>query len=175
MRAEITDDALVTSARAGSEEAAGELFDRHWRTAWRASYALTRSSHVAEDCAQEAFERALGALADYRGPSFRAWVSRIAVNLTLNQMRKDRRLTVLDDETRDPDAVMPTPDAALALAVDGLAPDRRIVVVLRYWLDYSPPEIAEVLEIPVGTVHSRLSRALEQLRERMEVGDAERA
>ena len=61
-------------------------------------------------------------------------------------------------------------------AVEGLAPQRRVVVVLRYGLGYSPAEIAELLEVPAGTVHSRLARALEDLRGgRREEADVERA
>jgi RNA polymerase sigma-70 factor, ECF subfamily len=175
MRAELTDEALVRSARGGSQEATGELFDRHWRTVWRASFAISRSHEVAEDCAQDAFVRAFGGLDGYRGGSFRAWVSRIAVNLTLNYMRKNSRVGVLDDDTSDPSAGMPVPDIALEQAVASLPLERRAIIVLRYWLGYSPAEIAPLLDLPVGTVHSRISRALGQLRECLEVEDVERA
>lgn len=57
----------------------------------------------------------------------------------------------------------------LRAAVARLTPDRRAVVVMHYWLDYTLPEIASVLDIPEGTVHSRLSRALKDLRSAMEV------
>ena len=50
----------------------------------------------------------------------------------------------------------------------GLSPDRRAVVVLRFWLQLTPSEIAETLEVPVGTVNSRLARALADLREVLE-------
>ena len=67
-------------------------------------------------------------------------------------------------------------DRALLEAVARLNPQRRVVVVLRYGIGYSPAEIAALLELPVGTVHSRLARALEDLREPTAGGfDAERA
>ena len=169
-----SDEALVRDARGGSREAAAALFDRHWRAVWRASYAVARNHQVAEDCAQDAFVRALRDLDRYRGPSFRAWVSRIAVNGTLNQIRRDRRLTILEDACGDDDG-MPAPDAALERALAGLPHDRRTLVVLRYWLGYTPAEIAPIVGLPVGTVHSRLARALGQLRDHLEVGDAGRA
>lgn len=171
----ISDDALVMEARRGSQRAVGDLFDRHWRAVWRASFAIARRHAIAEDCAQEAFVRAFGALDDYRGPSFGAWVGRIAVNRTLNELRRDRRSAALPDDTVDPAGGMPLPDAALERALADLPPERRAVVVLRYWLGYTPAEIAPLLDVPVGTVHSRLARALGQLREHLEVEDAERA
>ena len=165
-----TDETLVRDARGGSRDAAGALFDRHWRAVWRASYAIARHHQVAEDCAQDAFVRAFAGLDGYRGPSFRAWVSRIAVNQTLNHLRRDRRLTDLEDQPGDDE--MPAPDVALDRAVAALPAERRALVVLRYWLGYTPAEIAPIVGLPVGTVHSRLARALGQLRDALEVGDA---
>ncbi|MGE0027733.1 MAG: RNA polymerase sigma factor [Thermoleophilia bacterium] len=172
MHAGTDDDTLVREARDGSREAAGTLFDRHWRAVWRAAYGIARHHEVAEDCAQDAFVRAFAALDGYRGPSFRAWVSRIAVNQTLNHLRRTRRLTGLEDQAGDQE--MPAPDAALERAVAELPDERRALVVLRYWLGYTPAEIAPILGLPVGTVHSRLARALDQLRDALEVGDAGR-
>jgi RNA polymerase sigma-70 factor, ECF subfamily len=175
MNAEITDEMLVESVRAGSQEASGELFDRHWRTVWRAAFAIAHNHEVAEDCASDAFVRAFAGLDTYRGPNFRAWVSRIAVNLTLNHLRRERRLSELGEDTTDPAGDMPVPDQALDQALASLSLERRAIIVLRYWLGYSPIEIAQLLDLPIGTVHSRISRALRQLRERLEVEDVERA
>ncbi len=170
-----TDDLLVRKARDGSRDALGDLFDRHWLPVWRAAFALSGSHQLAEDCAQDAFMRAFARLGDYHGPSFRAWVVRIAVNLSLDARRRDRRFVELADETIDDAAIMPVPDAALERALAELPADRRAIVVLRFWLGYSPPEVAELLGLPIGTVHSRLSRALTQLRGQLEVEDVERA
>ena len=181
-----SDEALVDEARAGSRDAAGRLFDRHWREVWRAAYAISSSSEVAEDCAQDAFMRAFAHLGDYRGPSFRAWVTRIAVNRSLDHLRRERRHALgarkgfgdhgpITEETVDPSARMPAPDAALDRALRDLSVDKRAIVVLRFWLGYSPPEVADLLGLPLGTVHSRLSRALTKMREDLEVNDVERA
>jgi RNA polymerase sigma-70 factor, ECF subfamily len=175
MNVETTDEMLVTEVRAGSQDASGVLFDRHWRTVWRASFAIAHNHEVAEDCASDAFIRAFGALDTFHGPSFRAWVSRIAVNLTLNHLRRERRLGELVEDAADPAGDMPVPDQALDQALASLSLERRAIVVLRYWLGYSPVEIAQLPDVPIGTVHSRVSRALRQLRERLEVEDAERA
>ena len=64
----------------------------------------------------------------------------------------------------------PYADATLA-ALAGLSPEHRAVIVLRYLLEYTPGEIAELLELPRGTVNSRLRRGLDQLGGRLEKGD----
>jgi RNA polymerase sigma-70 factor (ECF subfamily) len=140
-----------------------DLFRLHWRDVWRAAYALTSRRELANDVAQEAFVRAVtrGDSFDSARP-FRPWVTKIAVNLALDELRRERRLG-----PEPPEAVAegaPEVDDAVVRAVAQLDLDRRTVVVLHYWLDFSTPEIAELLDVPQGTVASRLSRALDKLR-----------
>jgi RNA polymerase sigma-70 factor, ECF subfamily len=167
---------LLDEARRGSREAAGALFTRHWRGAWRAAYAITGSEAAAEDVVQDAFERALRGLARFDGRRpFGAWLYRIVVNRALNLRRDERRLVPLEalaDEPGwdDPDA---GGDRALLARVAGLAPERRAVVILRYGLGHPVAEIAELLDLPVGTVQSRLARALAQLRTTLEASDVD--
>lgn len=169
----LSDGVLVQQARRGSLTAAGQLFERHWPAAWRAAYAITGRRDVAEDVAQDGFERAFGALErfDPHRP-FAPWLHRIVVNRALDVMRKDRRLVTLDDVPDTPvwDAEVDG-DRAMLTAVAALSPDRRAVCVLRYGLGYAPSEIAELLDLPVGTVHSRLARALTDLRMQSEAAD----
>src|ERR671928_107876 len=88
-----SDAKLVELARKGSRDAAGELFSRHWRDAWRAAYAVTGRRAMADDVAQDAFERAFAALSrfDARRP-FAPWLHRIVVNRALDLLRSERRL-----------------------------------------------------------------------------------
>lgn len=74
----------------------------------------------------------------------------------------------LEDPGADEGFEEPVVHGELLAAVAGLSPEHRAVVALRYWLDYTTPEIAEALGVPVGTVASRLSRALRELREELE-------
>jgi RNA polymerase sigma-70 factor (ECF subfamily) len=169
----VPDRVLVQRARNGSRPAAGELFERHWPGAWRAAFAVTGRRDVAEDVAQDGFERAFAALErfDPHRP-FGPWLHRIVVNRALDVLRKDRRLVAMDtvpehavwDEDGDG-------DRAMLAAVATLPPERRAVCVLRFGLGYAPGEIAELLEVPVGTVHSRLARALDELRQRTRTAD----
>src|ERR671924_336874 len=94
-----SDAKLVELARSGSREAAGELFSRHWPGAWRAAYAVTGRRDMADDIAQDAFERAFAALTrfDERRP-FAPWLHRIVVNRCLDLLRTERRLVAGDAE-----------------------------------------------------------------------------
>jgi RNA polymerase sigma-70 factor (ECF subfamily) len=172
---EVDDRTLIRAARRGDREAAAELFRRHWPGAWRAAYGVTGRRAMADDIAADAFERAFAALArfDDRRP-FRPWLHRIVVNRALDLLRSERRLVGGDlpfeaAETRDDGA---NGDRALLEAIAELPLQRRVVVILRYGIGMGAEEIAAVLDLPVGTVHSRLARALEQLRE---VHDLERS
>jgi RNA polymerase sigma-70 factor (ECF subfamily) len=160
-----TDADLVLAARRGSRDALGRIFDRHWPRVWRAAYSTTGERELANDAAQDAFLRAAAALHrfDHRRP-LEPWLVRIAVNRAIDLVRAGRRLVPeeLAEEGSTFDA--PLPDEELRDALARLGPERRAVLALHYWLDYTTPEIADVLGIPVGTVNSRLARALRDLR-----------
>jgi RNA polymerase sigma-70 factor (ECF subfamily) len=172
---EPSDRDLVRRARRGDREAAGALFRRYWRDAWRAAYAITGRRALADDVAADGFERAFAALGrfDERRP-FGPWLHRIVANRALDLLRAERRLS--DEELPDLPALAPLPesgDTGLLASLAALSLERRVVVVLRYGVGMTPKQIAETLELPVGTVNSRLARALEQLRESLEVEHVE--
>src|SRR5207237_10730912 len=112
---------------------------RHWRPAWRAAYAITGRRELADDVAQDAFERAFAALSrfDERRP-FAPWLHRIVANRCLDLLRAERRLVGDAElerlEARDPGGG----DTELLEGVAGLSLQRRVVVVLRYGLGYPP-------------------------------------
>jgi RNA polymerase sigma-70 factor, ECF subfamily len=163
-----SDAALVLAAKRGSSDALGALFDRHWPAVWRAAYALTGQRELANDAAQDAFLRAAASLDsfDVRRP-LAPWLIRIVVNRSIDLLRVQRRLVSMEEAAEE---IFDEPmlDDELMRSVGRLDPDRRAVVALHYWFDYTTPEIAEVLAIPVGTVASRLSRALHDLRLHLE-------
>ena len=95
-------------------------------------------------------------------------------NRALDVLRAERRLS--DEELPETPDLAPahaTGDRSLLGVVAGLSLERRVVVVLRYGVGMTPKQIAEALDLPVGTVNSRLARALEQLRESLEVEHVE--
>ena len=161
------DEELIRRAQQGAPDAIDELFRRHWRHLWRTAYALTARRELANDVAQEAFVRGVSSLRRFDPTRPLApWLTRIAVNLVVDEHRRERRLAPAVESAAavEPENV----DDEVVTAVARLAPERRLIVALHYWLDYSTPEIAQLLELPLGTVASRLSRALEDLRTDLE-------
>jgi RNA polymerase sigma-70 factor, ECF subfamily len=169
----MTEAELVGRARRGSRAAAAQLFERHWHRAWRVALAITQNRAYADDAAQQAFERAYRGITEFDGrSSFATWLHRIVVNQSLNTLRQEqRRAEPVEPEPRGFGAADERFEE-VAAALAALPEDRRLVLILRYWLDLTPPEIGDLLEIATGTVHSRLARGLEDLRRELEVENA---
>lgn len=140
----------------------------HWPRAYRAAYLVVHDDALAEDIAQEAFLSAVRNLDrfDRRRP-FGPWLHRIVVNRAIDAARA----RTLRAETELPDDVSasdpPGSGSGVLPALAALPPDQRAVVVLRYLLEYTPGEIARLLELPRGTVNSRLRRGLDAMKERL--------
>jgi len=173
MAASRQERAWVRGARAGSAADVEALFRHHWPLAYRAAYLVVHDSAAAEDIAQEAFLAALRALDrfDRRRP-FGPWLHRIVVNRAIDWARaRALRAEISDDGTIERAAARErahegdTDARALAAGLRALSPEHRAVIVLRHLLEYTPGEIAELLELPRGTVNSRLRRGLDALRE----------
>ena len=166
MRAARDERALVRGAVRGSVSDLEALFRLHWSRCHRAAYLVVGDAAAAEDIAQEAFLAAVGALDrfDRRRP-FGPWLHRIVVNRAIDHARARalRQEAVLAESVPAPPTAEP-PGAPLLAAIGALPPEQRAVVVLRHLLEYTPGEIAELLDLPRGTVNSRLRRGLDALR-----------
>jgi RNA polymerase sigma-70 factor (ECF subfamily) len=161
--------ALVRGAQGGSHAALEELFRLHWSRAHRAAYLVVHDAAAAEDIAQESFLAAVRNLDrfDRRRP-FAPWLHRIVVNRAIDHARARalRAETGLDPTLPAQEPIgAGAPDPSLLGAIAALAPEQRAVIVLRYLLDYTPGEIAELLTLPRGTVNSRLRRGLDAIGE----------
>jgi RNA polymerase sigma-70 factor, ECF subfamily len=157
---------LVREAQRGSREALTDLYAAHWQRAHRAAYLVVHDGAAAEDIAQDAFLAAIDALDrfDRRRP-FGPWLHRIVVNRAIDWSRREALRRTVDDPGAHADSPAP-PEAVgedLMAALAQLPADQRAVIVLRYLLDYRPGEIGRMLELPRGTVNSRLRRALDRL------------
>ncbi|NOT33533.1 MAG: sigma-70 family RNA polymerase sigma factor [Candidatus Eisenbacteria bacterium] len=172
---------LIRSAQRGDQAAFAELVRRYQRTVYRCAYALTRSTADADDLSQETFVRAYRALDRFRvGEPMQPWLLRIATNLafSLFRSRKRRPETPIEPliEAGMQWGVEDDPAEHLAhaeqkqrvnAAFETLKPEHQAVLTLRVVQDLSYEEIAQSLNIPVGTVMSRLSRARAELKSRL--------
>ncbi len=162
--------AWVRDAQRGSAAALEHLFRAHWPRAYRAALVVVGDAAAAEDIAQESFLAAVRALDQFdRRRPFGPWLHRIVVNRSIDWARA-RTLRRELDAGSAPEPAAPTRELAgrageLAAALSELGPEHRAVVVLRYLLEYTPGEIAELLDLPRGTVNSRLRRGLDRLEE----------
>jgi len=166
--------AWVRGARAGSVSDLEALFRDHWPRAYRAAYLIVHDAAAAEDIAQEAFLSAVRSLDrfDRRRP-FAPWLHRIVVNRAIDWTRaRTLRREVGDESLVTAAAPAQPPPRALSEGITGaladLTPEHRAVIVLRYLLEYTPGEIADLLDLPRGTVNSRLRRGLDRLESRVE-------
>jgi RNA polymerase sigma-70 factor, ECF subfamily len=165
---------LVREVQRGSAAALEELFRREWPRAYRAAYLVVHDAAAAEDIAQEAFLAAVRAIDrfDRRRP-FGPWMHRIVVNRAIDVTRARSLRREVDAVAAESTEAAPDPPSAplsddVVSALSDLSAEQRAVVVLRYVLDFTPSEIADALEMPRGTVNSRLRRALDRLGEVIE-------
>jgi RNA polymerase sigma-70 factor (ECF subfamily) len=165
---------LVREVQRGSTAALEELFRREWPRAYRAAYLVVHDAAAAEDIAQEAFLAAVRAIDrfDRRRP-FGPWMHRIVVNRAIDatrarSLRREVDATAADSAEAPPDPPGSPLSDEVVSALAELSAEHRAVVVLRYLFDYTPGEIAHALDMPRGTVNSRLRRALDRLGEAIE-------
>ena len=167
---------LINASLGGDKRAFGEIVSRYQRMVARTVKGMLGDSVFAEDIGQEVFIKLFYSLKEFRGESkLSTYIQKIAVNLTLNEIKRRKRFfsmfsqkannemfefEVADNETEERKEASEIVNKAL-LAMD---PKFRIILTMRMLQGYSTKETAEILDLPLGTVLSRLSRAQEQLR-----------
>ena len=169
---------LVARAAKGDVEAFGALFDRYAREVYRLACSMGHGGGDAEDLMQDTFLAALEGIARYEGRStFKTWLLGILFRQSGQRIRYTRRReTEVFDERQlsgasegQAAAAIPRHECRMDVhaTLDTLSPEHRAVVVLRELEGFSYEEIATTLEIPRGTVESRLFRARALLREQL--------
>jgi RNA polymerase sigma factor (sigma-70 family) len=171
---------LVQQAQRGDSAAYAELVRPHQRPAFHAAWLITRSAQDAEEALQEGLFKAYRAISRFRADEpFRPWLIRIVSNEAYTMMRRRSRRSALQQRaqqeirpewTSAPEdrVVASEANAALVHALQALSERDRQVISCRYLLELSEEETATVLRCRRGTVKSRLSRALDRLRELVE-------
>jgi RNA polymerase sigma-70 factor (ECF subfamily) len=179
------DDALVLRAQNGDHDAFGELVNRHQRRVWmvcRQYVGVAEADAVAQDSLVKAFTR----IGDFdRRAAFSTWLTRIAINTCLDELRRQRREAIVDDDSEgddEPNLVDRVPDdaagpegrsmqkqavASLVAREKKLPPRQREIFRLRFYAEMELEEIATALDVHVGTVKTQLHRAVHRLREEL--------
>lgn len=169
---ELDDHDLIAYAQQGDRQAFTELVYRYQNSIVSLTYRMCGDLHLAEDTAQEAFVRVWQNLDSYKPQyAFRSWLYRIATNAALDSLRRERPTTELDtlslaDLGASPEQTAEENQRAAHVrrAIAQLSEPVRIVLILREYQELTYREIADVLDIPIGTVMSRLNTARIQLR-----------
>ncbi len=153
------------------------LTHRHVDSAYRLAWAILGDTGDADDATQDAFALAWRKRSSLRDADrFDAWFGRILVNVCRERLRRRARQRVRTVELADDPPASSIPDSSepvtlrdsIRRAMTRLDDDHRTVVVLRYWADLTVDEIADRLDVPAGTVKSRLHYALRTMRPRLE-------
>ncbi len=175
---------LIEAARSGDLEAFNELARRYQDRLYHIAYRIMGDHDSAADAMQEALIAAFRGIRGFRGGSFMAWLTRIVTNACYDELRRRRRrpqasLDALFVVDQGPEVEMTLPPVEgpefyaerreladlLHRAIQSLPEDQRIVLVLSDIEGYSYEEIAGILQVPLGTVKSRLSRARMRVRD----------
>jgi RNA polymerase sigma-70 factor (ECF subfamily) len=174
------DDELVKASIDGDKLAFGEIVNRYQKMVARTVKGMLGDSVYSEDIGQEVFVNLYNSLSGFRGEAkLSTYIQRIAVNLTLNEIKRRKRFFSMfshkgSDEMSEYDVADPENEEKreakeiVNKALMSLDPKFRIIVAMRLLQGYSTKETAEILDLPLGTVLSRLSRAQEQLKDIME-------
>lgn len=181
----VADDVLVRKCQKGDKNAFGQLLVRYQDRVFSVLYRVVKDRDAVRDLAQDVFINAFKSIQSFQGKSsFYTWLYRIAMHTGLNYLNLARVRTTSTYENEDiekklmaistnggnwlEDGYMlnETAQAAVA-AIEDLQDDYKKVVILKEYEDMSYEEIAEVLDIPIGTVRSRLNRARAELRKNL--------
>ena len=171
----VTEVILIAKAQKGDRDAFGELVRHHHPGVVNVVYRMCGDVELAEDAAQDAFIQAWLHLPSFRpGTSLRNWIYRIAVNAALDVLRREPKTPQVDlktlslpDSLAEPEAVLLEKERAFIVqqAILSLTDANRTILTLREYGGLSYQEIAITLNIPLGTVMSRLNYARDRLKE----------
>jgi RNA polymerase sigma-70 factor (ECF subfamily) len=171
-----TDDELIAAAVGGDSQAFGTLVERYERAAYHLAYRTLHDTEDAQDAVQEAFLRAFRALGTFRpGAKFSTWIFTIVYHACCDRLARAKRFSGNELPERADPAAGPQEQAEqadearrLRAAIDALPAKYRTVITLFHLQNKQYGEIAQVLDLPLGTVKTHLFRAKDLLRRALE-------
>jgi RNA polymerase sigma-70 factor (ECF subfamily) len=168
------DKALIERCKRGDRRALEQLLGDYERPVYNAAYRIVGNPDDAADVTQVVFLKAFQQLDQYKPKyKFFSWIYRIAINESINQIKRNRNHMSLDDRevsgTRGPEDIIDAEDVSREIqeSLMGLQEDYRTVVVLRHFSECSYRQISEILHIPEKTVKSRLYSARQLMKENL--------
>lgn len=179
---QMQEQAIIKRALEGDHQAFELLIVRYQNLVYSVACRTLNDENAAADVSQESFMKAFAALGSYRGGKFRSWLMQIVVNNCYDVLRKRKRRQVssLEDITTDqgtPDTLIDSQESPqeyaermelhdiLIYGLQSLTPDQRIPIILYDIHGYTYEEIASIVDVPIGTVKSRISRSRAKLRD----------
>jgi len=162
---------LVEKAQKGDDKAFLKLFQKYEQDIFRMAYVYVKNKDDALDIVQEVAYRSFKKINTLKNSEyFKTWLIRISISCAIDCLRKNKKLVQLrpeHEELIDPDVVDIPLSLSLDQLLDELNEDEKSIVILKFYEDYSFKEIAELLNIPLGTSKSILYRALDKLRKQV--------
>lgn len=157
----------VSQAKKGNKEAFLSLIDENRLNIYRVARGMLKSTEDVEDAIQNTIIKAYSSIGSLKNDEFfKTWIIRILINECNSILRKNKKITSMEDSNEHYNDSYENLD--LTTAINSLSDDLRVTTVLFYFEDLSLKDIAKILEIPEGTVRSRLTRARAKLREIMD-------
>lgn len=167
----LDDSILITRILENDSDAFSELVRRYWPMAYHLCFQRMRNNAEAEDIAQEAFIKVHKYLRQLKDKTkFTGWFYQLVFQLIIDRSReqKYRKTQQIKLESEEKPSINPMSKLFVQEALNSLSDDFRLIITLRFYKDMSCEEIAQHLREPVGTVTSRLHRAYQLLKEKLQ-------
>lgn len=175
MKKKTEEERLVRAAQRGNVDAYGQLFQKYQEYLYRTAFLYTKQEEQALDMVQECVLKGFQNIKKLKQPQyFKTWITRILLNTVNDAFRKDVKMADIAEFEipKEEPQISHEEKVDLYDAMETLPEVYRKVVILRFFNDMKLSEVAEVLEMPEGTVTAYLSRAKKQLKERLKEGYA---
>ena len=161
---------LVRKSKKGNNLAFSILIKSYEKDLYKVAIAMTKNEDDALDCIQEAILQAYISIKDLRQDEyFKTWLIKILINKCNALLKKNKKILNLDVSITENDKVEQSEKLELKDSINNLDSDLKIIVILYYYEDMSIKDISESLNIPQGTIKSRLSRARSKLKEMLSI------